>query len=1022
MYHGATPPRSAGRLFNAPVGNNREAAARAALARVRKLLTAHVRGVPFSAVRLRGDLAVPLTDAALERERLFSLGWLSWLEGNPEAALSRLQEAVEQAGQENASDALAEAAYWRGRVRLLLGQGEAVAEFEGVLRGLGGSPQATAWFVDLLWRAGRVDRAEQVWKSVRGNKRVAGAPEGPLLEARLLLRRGEIVPAERVLQEQVPTNGVLWVERLLLLAWARAAQKQAEAAWDLLRQAQEGPYPPAALQRWEEVLKAQTRGEWPMPDPASVPAALADFVLGQEARLAGQGEQALAAYRAALASPAAQVFARYALACMGQEDTAAVLAGQPGLFLAVRCRARLALERFRQRQATAAEYLDALQQADAAGYQNDAAEHFRALALALVQRQPDAAAVRELAGRRDGVGGETDFARAALELAVGRLPADAARGLLLEWAHREDPAGDAPLREAIGRQLLRLVLQDDRSSPDAELAQTVRGLLPDEPLLALLGEPAQGGTAATGEGEPPPLVRLWQAAGALSRQDDAVSEADAERWREEVRRLRGQGRLRSLAQGLLVQEAAQRGDAGAVAALLADVDAWRGTGGSPPHFLLRAVQNIAAGRSGQPGWRHSLARWLSLWDAERLAESASALLVQAGLVRQRAETVEPPAGVPAVSWLLHQASRALSRDEAREALVFVRRALALSPDLAEVPEAETVRAALPELERRARAEALAAALPPEGLSPPPATVLADAVDLLASSPEGRGVLEAAEAGDGEAVAAGLAALAERDDLPGGLAHHLALLMRRAALALEEQGQAVEALAYWRRAWRCWLRFLTEAPGVEPTRLVFDEMLGHLRRRVNDLLARNEIDAARGCWDLVRELPALAGTTPPAQELSERVARFRDELATEYLVTTREAMRYGNIPEGWRADYEKGLGYLRRLLSLDRDNARLLSALVEVCGEWFLDLYHLGEAAGLRRQVDRFTPFALQLGRLVEGRPGDLAARAALADFWKFRGFVADDPTQKAALYREALRFNPANENVKKLLADLEGAG
>ena len=46
----------------------------------------------------------------------------------------------------------------------------------------------------------RVDRAEQVWKSVRGNRRVSGCDEGPLLEARALLRRGEVGPAERVLQ------------------------------------------------------------------------------------------------------------------------------------------------------------------------------------------------------------------------------------------------------------------------------------------------------------------------------------------------------------------------------------------------------------------------------------------------------------------------------------------------------------------------------------------------------------------------------------------------------------------------------------------------------------------------------------------------------------------------------------------------------------------------------------------------------------------------------------------------------
>ncbi len=157
----------------------------------------------------------------------------------------------------------------------------------------------------------------------------------------------------------------------------------------------------------------------------------------------------------------------------------------------------------------------------------------------------------------------------------------------------------------------------------------------------------------------------------------------------------------------------------------------------------------------------------------------------------------------------------------------------------------------------------------------------------------------------------------------------------------------------------------------------------------------------------------------SREIAERIERFREELANEYLQITREAMHYGSIPEGWRADYEKGLTYLRRLLSLDRENPHLLVVLVAVCNDWFLDLYHLNDSAGLRGQVERFTPFALQLARRIDERPGDLPARAALADFWKFRGFLAADRAHKAALYREALRFNPANTNVRDLLAELE---
>jgi hypothetical protein len=310
----------------------------------------------------------------------------------------------------------------------------------------------------------------------------------------------------------------------------------------------------------------------------------------------------------------------------------------------------------------------------------------------------------------------------------------------------------------------------------------------------------------------------------------------------------------------------------------------------------------------------------------------------------------------------------------------------------------------------------------DGFAPPPPGLLADAADLLADLPDGNALLDALARGDQEEARAKLVALADGPGLPARLAQHIALIQQRAALALEDQGQTEAAEPCWRRAWRCWLRSLAapDAPAEGARGLVLDWLLGLHRRRVNDLLARNLVDPARCHWNLVQGLPAGAAGEGEAlgRDLAGRVARFREELATDYLLSTREAMRYGDVPEGWRADYEKGLGYLRRLLSLDRDNLRLLTALVEVCGEWFLDLYHAEDAPRLREQVDRFTPFALQLARRVEDRPGDLSARAALADFYKFRGFVAGDRAQKAALYREALRFNPADGNVQSLLAEL----
>jgi hypothetical protein len=980
-------------------------AAREALARVRELLDAWVPGMTCDRPRLRGALGVPLADASREPERLFALGWLEWLEGNPGAAEPLLAGAVRRAREAANAEILAEAAYWCARVRQRLGKAEALAEYEAVLRTLGGSPRATAWFVDLLWRAGRVDRAEQVWKPLRGNRRVAACPEAPLLEARVLLRRGETGSAERLLNEAAPAGGVVEVERLLLLAWAAFTTRQIERGRALLSQARDGPYPAAALDAWSLLCERRAAGEGVSGGEVEAPPALADFLRGQEARLAGDDETAAAAYRAALGLPAAQPFARYALACLGQDDFAAVLAAQPGLFLAVRCRLRLTLERFRRRQASPAEYLDAFAQAASAGYR-DAADHFHRLASALAQRQPSTESLRSLAT------GGPDFARAALELAVCRLPAAGARELLLEWALEGSPAIAAGLGPEVGRQLLRLLLlarAGGQADPGDEARAVAGRLLPGDPLLALAGI---GLPSADGTGEAVPPVRLLRLAEAPA--GEGVAD---EAWLEEVRRLRGHERFRSLAQALLAWEAARRGDACALATFLDEGDLWRGFSAGPPGFVLRAVAAAVAAQPTHPGPRRSLGRWLSLWEPGTLGSVGAGLAAHAGTSPPRAAGAEPPPGLPAAPWFSHQASRALGRDDPTEALAFVRRALA-----ADAGVGAAVREALPELERRAGARGLAALFRNPGEPPPASGLLADAVDLLGGLPEGRALLDAAGRGETASAREALASLAALPELPPRLAHHLALLEQRAAQSLEEAGRHDEAEPHRRRAWGHWLRFLAAAPaeGGPPARargLLLDWLLTGQRHRIGGLLARNAVDEARRAWDLVQ---GLAGHALEGEDLAGRVARFRDELATEYLLSTREAMRFGAVPEGWRADYEKGLGLLRRLLSLDRDNVRLLTALAEVSAEWFFDLYHLGDAPALRAQVERFTPFALQLARLVEGRPGDLAARAALADFCTFRGFVGPDRARKAALYREALRFNPAADNARSLLAELEG--
>ena len=489
MYLVSKDGHSARRFVDRPNLLGPQAAASTALARLRKLFTAYRPGMYFDVAQLRSVLAAPLADPAEETERLFALGWLNWLSGDLSAAEVSLHEAVGRADQSKAIDLLAAAAYWRARVRLLLKRTDAVAEYEGVMRKLSGSPQGTAWFVDLLWRAGRVDRAEQVWKSVRTNKRVSGCAEGPFLDVRAMLRRGEIPPAEKLLNDTTPTNAILYVEKLLVLAWIRATQKQYDAALKILDDVARLPYPAGALAEWRGLigLRRDNTGF-----TAHVPVVLADLMRGHHARRDGHTDEALAAYRAVASSAAAQPFARYALATLGQDDPAALLASQPGLFLAVRCRALTALQKFRRRESSAAELLDALQHAAHAGYQRTRLSSISAnsprCCKTSSRRATTCSPSLTLIPPPKRPLRRNFFRASALEQAVRRLPPAEALTLLREWSRLDWLADAESLRTIVARQMNRLILltHRDESNPPADTLADSERLQPGDALPALL--------------------------------------------------------------------------------------------------------------------------------------------------------------------------------------------------------------------------------------------------------------------------------------------------------------------------------------------------------------------------------------------------------------------------------------------------------------------------------------------------------------------------------------------------------
>jgi tetratricopeptide (TPR) repeat protein len=590
----------------------------------------------------------------MEADRLFNLGWTAWLQGDLEQAERQFREACESHRAQLPESDDTKGAYWLARVEILLGRPDAFVDFENVLRRRPGTPQVTCWYVDLLWRAGQTDRAEQVWKTIRTNRKVAGVAEAALLEARALVHRRDLAQAEDVLAGVSP-EGVVGVERYLLLTWVLAERGKVDQAAAALQQAEKGPYPQAPLRTWRKL------------------------------------------------------------------------------------------------------------------------------------------------------------------------------------------------------------------------------------------------------------------------------------------------------------------------------------------FDLR----------------------------------------HAGLLRPDPETAQPPTNVPLVPWLWHQAAKAVGGNRPREAWSWAQRALRADPDLRNTgPAAAVVRQGLGELELKTQAEALAAVVrfSPEQ-APVIPDVLAGMVDFLREEPLGREVLAKGMGGNLTAARTALHALAEQTELAPLLAHHLAVIYSRGALAAEEADTRDLAEACWRRAWRCWLHFLAGDVEVASSQrqVLITRLLADHRHYLSDALSRERFRAARCHWEAVERLVPLARQVAPSLvgEVAEKVASFREDLTTTFLTVAHEVMRTAGAPEGWRADYERGLAHLRRLLSLDRDNIRLLTALIDLCADWCLACYTNEAPAKLLELVERFTPFALKLARLVESRPGELAARIALAEFYKYRGFIAPDRAEKQALYREAARFNPENENVRQLLAEFD---
>ena len=233
-----------------------------------------------------------------------------------------------------------------------------------------------------------------------------------------------------------------------------------------------------------------------------------------------------------------------------------------------------------------------------------------------------------------------------------------AHDLLAEWAalaHRSFATEhDLNYVKSIRRQSLRL---DD--SADGGPGNTGRAVLKNELLLQ-------------------PASALWQA--------DAGQVSDTDDWRERRARAAYHRRGscgRSPRRAAAARGSTGRGDVAAVMFLLEEVDIWRGFRGEPPAFVLRAVETMTSSQSARTmplkACRRALAAGCRCGTCPRAGEKSARCRaggVHADISTILASRAEAPVGIPLAPWLLHQAARALSRDDAVEALACVRRAQA----------------------------------------------------------------------------------------------------------------------------------------------------------------------------------------------------------------------------------------------------------------------------------------------------------------------------------------------------------
>lgn len=216
------------------------------------------------------------------------------------------------------------------------------------------------------------------------------------------------------------------------------------------------------------------------------------------------------------------------------------------------------------------------------------------------------------------------------------------------------------------------------------------------------------------------------------------------------------------------------------------------------------------------------------------------------------------------------------------------------------------------------------------------------------------------------------------------------------------------------------------------------ILGLHRDRGSRDLAAGRRDLARlhaRCLDLCRSgQKAVAETLSgyglrtdlrPNVERVEQIASLADGLLDDWCSgLVREADRIVDdpdaiqrLPEGIRKNYEGGINHLAPFIGLGIPVVRVLRASLDWYNEWCYDLHVTKQRNRITALMTPARAVADKLVPLCTKARGHLPENQALSQHFLLRGFITQDkdPKQASEEYRQALTWNPANQNAQELL-------